>query len=81
MSVTLGVREVSVVESVTRKRMYARFGDASFPSAGTGAHSLQLSRSSLVEVSRPLTEVTPEVYSLVTETLPVPERLQTAAAV
>ena len=40
-----------------------------------------LSKSSEVEVSTKLIEVIPAVYSLVTETLPVPERLQIAAVV
>ena len=37
--------------SVTRKRIYSRSGDGIFPSAPTAAHSLQLMRSLLVEVS------------------------------
>ena len=78
---SFGVREVSVVVSVTRKRIYARLGDASRPSAGTAAQPLHSSRSSLVDVSTRETAVVPEMYSLVTDTRPVPERLQSAAAV
>lgn len=78
---SLGVREVSFVVSVTRNRIYARLGEASFPSEGTAAQSLHSSRSSLVEVSTRETAVVPEMYSLVTDTRPVPDRLQPAAAV
>ena len=70
-----------MVVSVTRKRIYARLGDASRPSAGTAAQSLHSSMSSLVEVSTRETAVVPEIYSLVTDTRPVPERLQSATAV
>ena len=78
---TFGVREVSEVVSVTRKRIYVRLGEVSRPSAGTAAQSLQSVRLSLVDVSTRETAVVPEIYSLVTDTRPVPERLQLAAAV
>ena len=78
---SLGVREVSLVVSVTRNRIYARLGDASRPSAGTAAQPLQSVRSSLVEVSTRETAVVPEMYSLVTDTRPAPDRLQSAAVV
>ena len=81
MSITFGVLLVSLVVNVTRKRMYSLLGDASFPSAGTATQSLHVMRSSLVEVSTRDTAVVPEIYSLVTDTRPVPERLHSAAAV
>ena len=46
---TFGVREVSEVVSVTRKRIYVRLGEVSRPSAGTAAQSLQSVRLSLVD--------------------------------
>lgn len=78
---SFGVRAVSEVVSVTRKRIYALLGEVSRPSEGTAAQSLQSVRSSLVDVSTKETAVVPEIYSLVTDTRPVPERLHSAAAV
>ena len=81
MSVSFGVRAVSAVVSVTRKRMYARAGEGIFPSAPTAAQSLQLMRSLLVEVSTRGMSVTPGMHSLETDTLPAPESPYSTARV
>ena len=71
--------EVSAPVSITRKRMYCRFGDWSSPLAPTVCHANHSTRSSLVHVSTKDTDVTPAEYSLVTAIQPLPDKTQGTA--
>lgn len=54
MLLRVGVVDVSVVASVSRKRMYCPAADLTLPSSPVAAQSLHAMRSSDVEVSTPI---------------------------
>ena len=62
-----------------RNLIYSRFGDCNSPFLPVSCHSVQLTRSSDVDVSTTETDVSPAVYSVLTDTFPVPDNAQGTA--